>query len=148
VSRAGNEHGYSGGGGGREFNDEPSIRPGSFVVEVRIRSGDRVDAVQMLLQEPGPNGRQYELPKHGGGGGQPQTFRLQQGQYVTRIYGRCGNGVDHIHIVTNLGEVGDGGGGGGDKNYDYQEPPGHQIVGFYGRSGDEVDAIGIVYQKR
>jgi hypothetical protein len=138
--------GYSGGGGGRQFNDEESVRPGSVVVEVRIRSGSLVDAVQMLLQDH--NGNQYELARHGGGGGDPQTFRLQPGQFVTGIYGRYGRYVDHIHIVTNLGEIGDGGGTGGGSNYSYEAPPGYQIVGFYGRSGSLIDAIGIVYQRQ
>jgi len=138
--------GYSGGTGGVDFNDEPFISRGSGVVEVRIRSGSRVDAVQMLLQDP--KGNQYELPWHGGGGGQPHTFRMNPGQFVTKIYGRYGSGVDHIHVVTNLGEIGDGGGDGGGADYVYEVPDRYQIVGFYGRSGDKIDAIGIVYQPR
>jgi hypothetical protein len=135
--------GYSGGGGGNEFNDEPFVKAGSSVVAVHIRSGSTVDSVQMSLRN---SGGPYDLPKRGGNGGQPQTFRLQQGEFIKRIFGRCGSEVDHIHIVTNLGEIGDGGGDGGDKNYEYEAPAGSQIVGFFGRSDVRVDAIGVVYK--
>ncbi len=143
--------GPAGGGGGKEFNDEASIAFGSSVVEVRIWAGSVVDAVQMVLRNS--SGVVYELPKHGGGGGNLQVFSLEAGEHVQKIYGKYGSLVDRVHIVTDRREIGSAGGNGGSSEFSFEASNnGQHILGFFGRAGEPpggkkvfVDAIGIVY---
>ena len=139
--------GPAGGTGGEPFNDEGNITNPAvvFVTEIRVWAGSLVDAVQMVLNT-GP------LPKHGGGGGTLSAVQMNPGERITKIYGRNGSEVDHIHIVTDQrGEILSAGGGGGSNNYVFEAPPGTRIIGFFGRSGKpdggqgvHVDAIGVV----
>ena len=77
---------------------------------------------------------------------------MNPGEVITRINGRNGSEVDHIHIATNQrGEILSAGGNGGSNDYVFEAPPGSQIIGFFGRSGKpdggqgvHVDAIGVV----
>ena len=139
--------GPAGGTGGEPFNDEGLIPNPAvvFVTEVRVWAGSLVDAVQMVLNT-GP------LPKHGGGGGTFHGIPISVGENITKISGRNGSEVDHIHIATDRrGEVLSVGGGGGSNDYVFEAPPGTRIIGFFGRSGKpdggqgvHVDAIGVV----
>jgi hypothetical protein len=129
-----------GGGGGSEFYD--SENRGINVVEVRVWAGEMVDAVQMIFED---NGRRISAPKHGGGGGRLNTFRLQRGEYITGISGRYGDYIDSIQIHTNRNTSPTYGGRGGGRNFNIDVPRDEQAVGFAGRAGKYVDAIGLVY---
>jgi hypothetical protein len=135
--------GPSGGYGGSPFAD--IVPSGAAATEILIRSGAYVDALQMVLQLP--NGQIEYMDRHGGDGGDADTFDLRDGEYITAIGGRYGQYVDSIQFYTNMRISTIYGGSGGDADYYYEAPPGWQIVGFYGRSGDYVDAIGGVLAK-
>jgi len=131
-----------GGQGGNAFTDfQPP--PGARVAEVRIRSGDRVDSVQMVytLQD----GRSVVGPRHGGTGGGLSTVRLDRDEYVIGLSGRCGDNIDSLRIHTNKRTSQLFGGGGGSREYRVTIPAGNQAVGFTGRAGDYLDAIGLAY---
>jgi phage tail protein X len=131
--------GGSGGDGFTDFQPPADTR----IVEVRIRSGDTVDALQMVYSLP--NGRTVTGPRHGGTGGRQSTFRLDANEYVTGISGRFGDTIDSIRIHTSRRTSPTYGGRGGSRDFRADVPSGNQAVGFTGRAGDTVDAIGLVY---
>jgi hypothetical protein len=132
----------AGGGGGSAFSDR-EIPPGARVGEVRVQSGDRVDAVQVVYLLP--DGRLLEGARHGGVGGGDRIFRLDADEYIIGLSGRYGDNIDSLIIRTNKRTSQLFGGRGGDRDYRIDVPAGYQAVGFAGRSGDYLDAIGLTY---
>lgn len=132
--------GSCGGGGGNYFEDLIPI--GSDIIEVQIRAGTLIDAIQILYRYRS-GGQPMYFPRHGGSGGGFYRFILNPGEFITGIRGRCGTLVDSIIICTNLRESPQYGGTGG-VPYQVYAPPGQAVVGFFGRSGSLVDAIGII----
>jgi len=132
----------AGGRGGSDFSD-PQPQAGARVVEVQIRAGDHIDAVQMLFQFS--DGRTAMSPRHGGSGGRTEVFRLDPDEYITGISGRSGDYIDSLRIHTNKRASQLFGGRGGNRDYRIDVPPGNMGVGFIGRAGDYVDAVGLVY---
>ena len=133
--------GPSGGTNGQEFSDLKKIQdhPESTVAEVRIWSGERVDAIQIVMHDK--NGAAYDLDKHGGNGGGYQVLTMSQDEKIVEVSGTYGVEVDSIEIVTSKGKTLKGGGFGGGSHFQYQSD---SILGFVGRSGDRIDAIGVV----
>ncbi len=132
----------AGGAGGGAFVDG-DIPEEARIVEVRVHAGEYVDSVQMIYNLP--NGRPLEAAKHGGGGGHATSFRLEPGEYIVGISGRCGTYVDSLRIHTNRRTSQLFGGGGGDREFRIEVPEGNQATGFTGRAGEYVDAIGLTY---
>lgn len=130
--------GPAGGGGGSEFVDVVPL--GAKVISLQIRSGQRVDSIQVFLNTG-------SLAKHGGSGGNLHEIYLEEGEYITAVYGRAGDRVDQIAIRTNKAAYGPYGGGGGSP-FSFEAPPDFQIVGFFGRAGDELDAIGVIIRQQ
>ena len=134
----------AGGSGGTEFVDG-DIPAGATIVEVHVRGGDVVDSVQLIYSLP--DGRPFGAARHGGGGGRDAAFRLEPGEYIVGISGRCGTYVDSIRIHTNRRTSQLFGGRGGDRDYRVDVPDGNQVTGFMGRSGAYLDAIGLTYDQ-
>ena len=132
----------AGGPGGGAFVDS-DIPDEARIVEVQVHAGQYVDSLQMIYRLP--NGRPLEAPKHGGGGGRATSFRLEPGEYIVGISGRCGTYVDSLRIHTNRRTSQLFGGSGGDRDFHIDVPEGNQATGFTGRSGEYVDAIGLTY---
>jgi hypothetical protein len=116
---------------------------GTRVLEVRIRSGDHVDSVQMVFILA--DGRSVTSPRHGGSGGGLSVFRLNPGEYIMGLSGRYGDYVDSIQIHTNQRTSPLFGGRGGARDFQIEVPAGNQVVGFTGRAGDYLDAIGMIF---
>jgi hypothetical protein len=114
---------------------------GSNIIEVQIRAGAYIDAIQVLYRS---GGQIMFFQRHGGPGGGFYRFILNPGEFITGIRGRCSAFVDSIIICTNRRESPRYGGMGGHIPYQVYAPPGHAVVGFFGRSGIYVDAIGII----
>jgi hypothetical protein len=132
----------AGGRGGSEFTDT-GIPSGARIVEIRVRAGERLDGIQVVYQMP--NGTTGEGTWHGGQGGRSVSFRLDSGEYLTGISGRCGTYVDSIRFHTNQRTSDTFGGRGGNRDFKMDVPAGTQATGFTGRSGIYVDAIGLTY---
>ncbi|MBZ5661384.1 MAG: hypothetical protein LAO08_13345 [Acidobacteriia bacterium] len=137
----------AGGSGGTEFVDA-DVPAGGRIVEVRIHSGEYVDSIQMIYSMP--DGRPLEAARHGGEGGRSVSFRLDQGEYIVGLSGRCGTYVDSLRIHTNKRTSELFGGRGGDREFrvDVPDPDHNQATGFFGRSGEYLDSIGLSYAKR
>jgi hypothetical protein len=131
-----------GGGGGDAFAD-PAQQVGARVLEVRVWSGDWVDAVQVLISLP--DGSTRTGAKHGGSGGNLSTFRLDPDEYITGLSGRYGKYVDSVRIHTNRRTSDVFGGRGGSRDLRVDVPSGYQGIGFAGRAGLYLDAVGLVY---
>ena len=134
----------AGGSGGTAFFDD-EVPAGAAIAEVRIQSGEFVDSVQMSYILP--DGRSFEAARHGGAGGQAEVFRLDPGEFIVAISGRCGTYVDSLRIHTNRRTSMLFGGRGGDRDYRIDVPDGNQATGFMGRSGSYIDAIGLTYAR-
>lgn len=137
--------GYSGGCGGREFQDTIPANARE-AVGVIVRHGAYIDSLQMGIEKT--DGTIVLLPQHGGNGGRQDIFFLATGEYITEIWGKYGSFVDSIQFRTSTGRTSPRyGGTGGCANYRYNAPPGYEIAGFYGRSGAYIDAIGVVLKR-
>lgn len=134
----------AGGSGGTGFLDE-DIPAGARIVEVRVEAGEFIDSVQMIYSFP--DGRPIEAARHGGEGGHASTFRLERGEYIIGLSGRCGRYVDSLRIHTNMRASQLFGGSGGERDFRIEVPDGNQAMGFMGRSGMYVDAIGLTYAR-
>jgi Jacalin-like lectin domain len=137
--------GYSGGTGGQEFSDD-ALPDSSKVIQVKIRSGELLDAIQIVHETN--NGIRHPMPLHGGNGGEQQDFLLDEDEFITGVTGRFGNGVDSIQFITNKQRSSVFGGSGGSATYTYEAPQGTEVVGFFGRSGATIDALGIVLRAK
>ena len=134
----------AGGSGGTGFLDD-EIHSGARIVEVRVEAGDFIDSVQMIYSLP--NGRPIEAVRHGGEGGRAASFRLEPGEYIVGLSGRCGSYVDSLRIHTNMRTSQLFGGRGGEREFRIDVPDGNQAIGFMGRSGMYLDAIGLTYAR-
>lgn len=138
--------GPSGGLGGNYFSDGQA--GGQFssdnrrLTEVRVRSGAFIDSIQLVYENV--IGQKIVSPMHGGSGGTLSVFKLDPGEYITRISGKHGWYIDSLLIETNKGKAKGWGGTGGSANYTYTAAPGSSIHGFFGRSGKFLDAIGVI----
>jgi hypothetical protein len=141
--------GPSGGVGGIHFSDAEVaggfLSDGRRLVEVRIRSGALINAIQTVYVNV--LGQKYESPWHGGAGGTLSVFTLAPDEYITRVNGKYGAFMDHLEIITNKGHFKGWGGTGGQIGFVYNAPPGSKIHGFFGHSGDLLDSIGVFFKK-
>ena len=133
--------GASGGPGGSYFSDNQT--GGLRVVEVRVRAGAYIDAVQFIYEHKVTK-QIITGQRHGGTGGTLHVFKLQPGEYLTRITGKHGKFVDSFQLVTSKGRSKGWGGTGGSAHYTYSAPPGSHIHGLFGRSGVFLDAVGVI----
>lgn len=142
-----NYEGYAGGPGGRAFADG-DIPDEQFVSAIRVKHGDYIDSLQLLFQST--SGATVESEKHGGwGGANDDLFYISGavGEFLVGIEGRCGDVVDSLVFITNIGRRSPKyGGNGGANAYAFSVPSPGQIVGFAGRAGDYIDQIGVAYR--
>jgi endonuclease/exonuclease/phosphatase (EEP) superfamily protein YafD len=131
-----------GGPHGTSYNDVNSIPSSPVVQTIGMRSGSRVDQINLTLT----NGTEFI---HGGTGGTANDLVLASGEYVTNVTLDEAQYNGHTRIfyasfTTNLGHTLSGGTQTSDT-VTYTAPSGWQIVGFHGRSGDEVDKAGAIF---
>ena len=133
-----------GGPGGGGFEDQPP--QGAKVVGVVIRSGELLDAIQVVYRLP--NGRLQPGNHHGGNGGGATTFELMLGETIIGVSGMAGGVVGGIRLHTNkrVSKVLGVGAHGHNIPFELSIPAGGEFVGFTGRSGDMVDAVGLRYR--
>jgi len=131
-----------GGPHGTSYNDVNSIPSSPVVRTIGMRSGSRIDQINLTLA----NGTEFI---HGGTGGTANNLVLAGGEYVTSVTLDEAQYNGHTRIfyasfTTNRGRTLSG----GTKTSDsvtYTAPAGWQIAGFHGRSGDEVDKAGVIF---
>ncbi|MBO4253228.1 jacalin-like lectin [Streptomyces griseorubiginosus] len=134
-----------GGPHGDYYNDIDSVPAGARATTIGLRSGSRVDQMNLTLATG-------TTLAHGGTGGTASSLTLGSGEYVTTAYLCQGSYNDHTRVfyakfTTNLGRTLAGGTTTSDC-VTRTAPSGWQIAGFHGRSGDEVDKIGFIYTQR
>lgn len=134
--------GPSGGSGGQAFDDQAQIPPISKVIELTIRAGAWVDAIEITHA---PNAGGPLSLKHGGNGGVAKQLVMIPGEYITKIEGLADQYVEWLQITTSLSRHMEAGPNPRDReNFWYEAPSGHEIAGLIGRSGLYLDAIGVV----
>jgi len=132
-----------GGQGGASFSDR-NIPEGARISEIRVQSATVVDGVQVVYNLR--NGSVLEGPRHGGTGGRSSVFRLDADEHVIGIYGRYGDYIDSLTIVTNKRTSQAFGGQGGRSDFRIDLPAGTKMIGFTGRAAKYLDAVGLNYE--
>ena len=131
--------GTFGGGGGSAFN-ELLNDCGATIRRIVIRSGSRVDAIQITYRLS--SGQESTGSRYGGTGGTQRTININvdDGERVIGVFGRSGSNVDQLGFVTNKGRIfgpyGACGGGPFTVNSCH-------VRGIFGRSGSRIDSIGF-----
>lgn len=131
-----------GGPHGIAFTDVNHLGNSPVVSSVGIRSGSRIDQVNMELS----NGTSFT---HGGNGGTSERLILNSGEYVKSITLCSGKKDGHTRIFYVRYKTSSGrtltGGSTTSETVTYVAPTGWQIVGFHGRSDEEIDKLGVIY---
>jgi hypothetical protein len=127
---------------GKSFNDINKLPDGPTVKSIGIRTGKRVDQVNLTLS----NGTKFI---HGGTGGSAKLLHLINEEYITSVKMCLGKKYRHTRIfyikfTTNHGRS-IYGGSETSSTVTYTDKDGWQIVGFHGLSGDELDKCGVIY---
>ena len=128
-----------GGGGGGAFTDEPS-NCGAKVKKILIRSGERIDAIQITYKYP--NGQIKDGKYFGGNGGGRHMIdiNVDKGEKIVGVFGRSGLELDQLGFITNTGKIFGPYGATGGGPFKVESCV---IRGIYGRSGGLIDSIGF-----
>jgi len=117
------------GGDGGEYFDDGQGGEDNFTID--IRSGAALDSIKF-----GGYGS-----KRGGDGGNPYSFSVGSGEYITGVSLRTGAWIDGIQFTTSNGRRSDWCGGQGGNPCNITLPDGLAIVGIKGRSGSLVNQL-------
>lgn len=133
--------GPAGGTDGGDWIDTQN--PGDLQIsEIRVWTGRTIDGIQMVAKTA-DGVRDREL--HGQTTNNLQVFKIEDGEYLTAISGRCGGLVDSITARTNTGRTSPRmGGTGGYMDFHFEAPPGFQIIGIFGRGNRSISSLGVV----
>ena len=132
-----------GGGGGSAFSFIEEMGE-SLPDSVTIATGERLDSVSMTYGDV--------TVSAGGDGGDEQEYVFEEGEYITSMtlskvkkttFGTYR--VSYVKLVTNYGNVIEGGTYKSGKSTTYTAPEGYAIAGFHGHCGDEIDRLGAIY---
>lgn len=90
----------AGGNGGNPFDFFHSVNDmiAARLVEVRVRSGSVIDAIQLVYSY---GDHAFTTPWYGGSGGAESFFTLAPGELIVKIEGRSGSLVDQVQFITN-----------------------------------------------
>jgi hypothetical protein len=131
-----------GGPHGTSYSDVNKIPSNPKVSIIGIRTGTRVDQVNIMLSDK-------TWFTHGGYGGTYTYLTLNSGEYVKSVYICSGVKDGHTRVFYTKFTTSSGrtlaGGSTTSTSVTYTAPSGWQIVGFHGRSGDELDKMGVIY---
>lgn len=128
---------HTGGGGGGSSWDETSNISYGPITQIDVWAGGYVDGIQ--IKYGGVFGG-----RHGGGGGDYSSFKLDPGDNITQVSGRAGRYIDRICFQTERKpEATCYGGNGGD--YFQAQSPGAIVVAFTGSAGDQNDSLNVVF---
>ncbi|OWZ19813.1 hypothetical protein PHMEG_0005868 [Phytophthora megakarya] len=138
-----------GGPHGDKYSDLDLVDAGEEVHSITVRSADRVDQVSLDITDAA--GQQSTL-KHGGDGGDKDTYNLGEGEHITGIEVHWGKyyrktRIMYIKFTTNTGGSIEGGTpqDNTDKIGKETAPEGFQLGGFTGFAGNELDSVGAIW---
>jgi hypothetical protein len=113
------------------------------ISEVDVFSDTYICAVQLIFTLS--DDRMHISPRHGGSGGELNSFPLNSDEYIIGLSGRYGAHIDSLRIHTNKRTSPLFGGSGGAQDYRIDIDTGYQAAGFVGRSGRYLNAIGLLF---
>jgi len=124
-----------GGSGGADYRIE--VGSPTDLGSVRVGSSSFLDSLQLFSRSEGASAK-------AGGGGALATGTLNQGEYITEVFGRNGSFIDQVGFRTNTGRTLGTYGGGGGQPFTLTAPAGQGVVGFTGKAGLYIDSIAIL----
>ena len=131
--------GAHGGTGGNPFDDLSAA--GSVLGKIKsitVRHGNQVDNIAAVYDG------WSNKTAHGGGGGNEDTFTLDDSEWLTEIHGRSGNQLDQVWFVTSSGRTSPVYGGNGGSPF--TEKRNNSIIrALFGRAGALVDQLGVYF---
>ena len=131
-----------GGPHGTAFNDIGILPENPTPTTVSIRSGSRVDRVEITLDDG-------TALSHGGTGGNMHSVSLREGEYLSSVLFCSGKYNHHTRIFYTQFSTSQGqtlaGGTITSNCQTFTAPDGWQIVGFHGRAEDELDKTGVIF---
>jgi len=124
-----------GGNGGNPFQDPTNQE----IQEIMIHWGSQVDSITVTFKSG-------QTTHHGGTGGENEReFDLEEGEYITQIWGNYDGEIKSIAFVTNQGRThGPFGPNNGNVGYKLLACSPSHVIGFFGRAGSYLDAIGLI----
>lgn len=137
--------GPSGGSGGNIHIDPAKDLEKPFPKQFNVSSGWYIDQIEVRVADIAKSKSHLHHSSFGGHGGTKVGFTLNDGEYITEVFGTYDKFLVTLGIRTSKGKKKEWGGdnGQGRAEFKYAVPSGYYICGFIGRSGALVDAIGI-----
>jgi hypothetical protein len=137
---------------GAAFDDTPIVGAAGMplISSMAVRSGEVLDSIQ-VTNTGGPDQSSYQIPQHGGNGGNSSTVTIAQGDGIASISGYTGNWfgwecVLQLMITTKLGQVfgpfGTMANVSSSTPFSYTAPADQTIVAFSGTVVDVPEAGG------
>jgi len=137
---------------GAAFDDTPIAGAAGtpLISSIAVRSGEVLDSIQ-VTNRGGPDQSSYQMPQHGGNGGQANTVTIAEGDGIAGISGYTGTwfGWDcvlQLTITTKMGQVfgpfGTMANASSSTPFSYTAPANQTIVAFAGTVVEVPEAGG------
>ena len=107
-------------------------REGSFIDQVKVKTAD--------------GGSEQTSPSFGGSGGHSYTWKVPNGEYISKLEYRSGSWLDGITFVTNKGNKSPHFGGNGGNGYTFDLPVGARLNGVFGYKQGYLKGLGFSYK--
>lgn len=141
------ESGPSGGNGGDQPQDNPSVAqiPADAVVTgITVWSDSLVEQIVIGYQSASTGAGTVTL-KSSTAGSQNPPVQFQAGEYITSIQGTFGGTIQTMQIITNLNQYGPWGTSFGNRNYRFDIPANCRFTGVFGFTGTKIDSFGVYF---
>ncbi|KAG9298748.1 hypothetical protein G9A89_012816 [Geosiphon pyriformis] len=109
-----------------------------YLTNIRVNAGDFIDGIKFFWSD-------NTQSSHGGEGGIPHDFPLEEDELIVSLLVRSGAWIDGLEIRTNRGRTSGWLGGQGGSLHVLDVPSGYEIVGLYGSCDCVLDSLGIIY---
>ena len=117
--------------------------PNAEIREVSGRHGWYIDQIKVRTVD---GSKEESSPSFGGNGGGAYTWKVPEGEYISKILYRQGSWLDGVTFVTNKGtQSPQFGGSGGSGPFTFNLPAGTRLNGIYGYKDAYIRGLGFTY---
>ena len=130
--------------GTKNTGDAYSWAPTSMKSEIReifARGGGFIDQFKVKTSD---GSQEQTSPAIGGNGGAASSWKVPDGEYISKIIYKQGDWISGVTFVTNKGTQSPRfGGDGGQGPFEFNLKEGERLIGFYGLADDLVKGLGF-----